>query len=186
VSVRVVKKYPERTTGLQVKVDDCGVGLSADGSDFVPVRAIVVDNEGVPKVLSAEEVYFQVEGPAEIIGGSANQANPMRTEFGTASVLVRAKTTPGNIRVRASSKGLVSGEASLVSRAPVLPLSFDAAYAAASKAPGSGGLTVMHETRSDPFSDLDELKAEVLRLQHEVTSKQQELMEMRMRNKLQN
>ena len=64
-----VKKYAERTTGVQVTVDDGGIGLVADGSDFVPIRATVVDNKGVPKVLASEYVYFQVEGPAEIISG---------------------------------------------------------------------------------------------------------------------
>jgi beta-galactosidase len=184
VVTQVIKKYPERTTGLQVTVDDAGVGLSADGADFVPVRATLVDNKGVPKVLAAEEVYFQVEGPAEIIGGPANQANPMRTEFGTATALVRAKTTPGTIRVKAFARGLTSGEAVLASAAPALPLGFDARYVAASKAPETGTGSVFHDARDKPVSDAEQLAAEVMRLQRELTSKQQELMETR--NKVRN
>jgi beta-galactosidase len=176
---RVVKKYPERTTGIEVAVDDAGVGLTADGSDFVPIRATIVDNKGVPKVLAAEEIYFQVEGPAEIIGSPANQANPMRAEFGTATALVRATTTPGRIRVRAYAKGLVPGEVSLASTAPVLPLGYDADYVAASKVPSTQGVIVFQDARSQPTSDVEKLAEEVLRLQREVTSKQQELMEMR-------
>ena len=38
-------------------VDDAGIGLSADGSDLVPVRAIVVDNKGVPKGLAGKPTF---------------------------------------------------------------------------------------------------------------------------------
>ena len=56
-------------------VNDAGMDLVADGSDFVPVRATIVDNKGVPKVLASEYVYFQVEGPAEIINGPMAHIN---------------------------------------------------------------------------------------------------------------
>jgi beta-galactosidase len=69
-------------------LDDCGIGVTADGSDFVPVRATIVDNAGVPKVLASEHVTFVVDGEGELIKGSA-QLNPMKTEFGTATALVR-------------------------------------------------------------------------------------------------
>ena len=85
IVARGVKKYAERSTAVNVTIDDAGVGLTADGSDFVPVRATIVDNKGVPKVLASEYVYFVVEGPGEIIGGPGSQANPARTEFGTAT-----------------------------------------------------------------------------------------------------
>ena len=60
VVVREDKKYPERSAGVRVTVDDAGSGLVADGSDFVPVRAAIVDSKGVPKVLAAEYVHFEV------------------------------------------------------------------------------------------------------------------------------
>ena len=69
VVCRQCKKYPERSTGLQLALDDLGIPLAADGSDFVPVRATVVDNKGVPKVLASEYVHFTIEGPGQIIGG---------------------------------------------------------------------------------------------------------------------
>ena len=116
-------------------VDDAGVGLVADGSDFVPVRATIVDNKGVPKVLASEYVYFEVEGPAQIIAGPLAHANPAKTEFGTATALLRATTTPGVIRMKAHVQGLKSGEAHLASAPAPLPLGFDARYAAASKPP---------------------------------------------------
>ncbi|MGA2248014.1 MAG: glycoside hydrolase family 2 TIM barrel-domain containing protein [Verrucomicrobiota bacterium] len=179
VVVREVKKYPERTTGIQVTVDDLGLGLTADGSDFVPVRATIVDNKGVPKVLAAEDIHFEVEGPADIIGGAFNQANPMRTEFGTATALIRARTTPGDIKVVAYSKGLVAGQASLVSTAPALPLEFDGAYAAASKPPAEGGRLAGQTGNTEIPVDSAGPETERVTQQREVTSKQQELMELR-------
>ena len=142
-----------------------------------------MDNKGVPKVLATEEVTFQVEGPAEIIGSAANQANPMRTEFGTATALVRATTTPGSIRVEAWAKGLTSAEVSLTSCAPALPLGFDRRYAAATKAPAAGGIAVLQAGKSTSAPSAEQLAEEVVRLRQEVTSKQQELMELR--NKVQ-
>ncbi len=179
VAARVVKKYPERTSGVRVTVDAAGIGLVADGSDFVPMRATVVDNKGVPKVLASELVYFEVEGPGEIIGGAYNHANPVRTEFGTATALLRATTRPGVIRVRAHVQGLSSGEACLASAPAPLPLAFDAAYATASKAPAVGVGVTIHAVGSDQPADVRQLQAEVQRLRRELTGKEQDLMELR-------
>ena len=179
VAARAVKKYPERTTGVRVTVDDAGMGLTADGSDFVPVRATIVDNKGVPKVLASEYVYFEVEGPARIIAGPQAHANPVKTEFGTATALLRATTSPGVIRVKAHVQGLKSGEASLASTPAPLPLGFDARYVAASKLPAAGDSLTIHTGDSDPPSDVKRLKEEVQRLHRELTSKEQDLMELR-------
>jgi beta-galactosidase len=154
------------------------VGLTADGSDFVPVRATIVDNKGVPKVLASEYVYFFVEGPGEIIGAPGSQANPARTEFGTATALLRATTQPGVIKVRAVVKGLGAGEAVVASTRPPHPLNYDAAYAAASRAPDQGANTVI-QPAVQPAGDEQTLKDEVRRLQLQLTSKEQELMELR-------
>ena len=180
---RTVKKYPERTTAVQVIVDDAGAGLAADGSDFVPVRAVIVDNKGVPKVLASEYVFFEVDGPAEIVGGLINQANPVKTEFGVATALIRAKTAPGIIRVRAYVRGLSPGEAYLASSAPPLPLWYDSRYVASSKAPETGNLlALLTGTSSDLPTDVAQLQQEVQRLQRAVTSKEQDIMDLR--NKL--
>jgi beta-galactosidase len=178
VAAREARKYPERTTAVDVTVDDAGVGLTADGSDFVPVRATIVDNKGVPKVLASEYVYFFVEGPGEIIGAPGSQANPARTEFGTATALLRATTQPGVIKVRAVVKGLGAGEAVVASTRPPHPLNYDAAYAAASRAPDQGANTVI-QPAVQPAGDEQTLKDEVRRLQLQLTSKEQELMELR-------
>ena len=179
VAVREVKRYPERTTGVLLSVDDAGIGLTADGSDFVPLRATIIDNKGEPKVLASEYVYFEVQGPAEIVGGPGNHANPVKSEFGTATALLRAKTTPGVIVVRAYAEGLKSSEAHLASTAASLPLAFDAAYAASSKSPSTGSVAIVHGGVSGLPGDVTKLQEEVQRLRREVTSKEQEIMELR-------
>ena len=176
---RAVKKYPERTTAVKVIVDDAGIGLTADGSDCVPVRATLVDNKGVPKVLASEYVYFEVEGPAEIIAGPLAHANPVKTEFGTATALLRAKAAPGVIRIRAHALGLSSGETHVVSAPAALPLAFDARYAAASKQPVTGNGETICVSGSDQPADVTQLRGDVQRLQRELTSKEQDLMELR-------
>jgi beta-galactosidase len=181
VVVTEVKKYPERMTGLRVTVEDNGIGLTADGSDFVPVRADVVDNKGVLKVLSTADVSFQVEGPGEIIGGEFNHANPMRTEFGTATALLRSTYKPGVIKIKAFARGLAAGEATVTSAAPVLPLVFDQNYAASS-AHAAGGSQVAAGGAmggGDMPSDVTKLQEEVNRLRLELTSKEQDIQELR-------
>jgi beta-galactosidase len=179
VVARMVKEYPERTSAVKVSIDDAGAGLTADGSDFVPIRATIVDNKGVPKVLASEYVYFEVEGPGEIIGGTADQANPMKTEFGTATALLRAKTTPGIIHVKAYVKGLRSDETYVVSTPASLPLNFDQQYVATSKLPDNGNKVIFLNGDSNQAADVKQLKADVQRLTQQLTSKEQDLMELR-------
>jgi beta-galactosidase len=178
VVTREVRHYPQRTTGIAVTIDDLGLGLSADGADFVPVRATVVDNKGVLKVLASESVYFEVEGPAEIIDSPAARNNPAKTEFGVATVLLRATTQPGVIRVRAHAPGLKSGEAVLTSVAPAQPLAYDAAYAAASKDPAQS-TALLIKNNDQGSTDMKKLKDDLQRFKQELTGKQQELMELR-------
>lgn len=179
VAIRVVKKYPERTTGIRLTVETTGCGLTADGADFVPVRATIVDNKGVPKVLAEEYIYFQVEGPGEIVSSPMSHTIPVRTEFGTATVLLRATTTPGLIRIKAYDAGLKSGEADIVSTSPALPLNYDPQYAAASKPPATGGQAVVLVNDGNEQSDVTQLKEKVQQLQLQLTSKEQDLQELR-------
>ena len=66
---------------------------------------------GIDHQLAEEYVYFSVEGPGEIISSPMSHTIPARTEFGTATVLLRAKTAPGLIHLEAYDSGLKSGEA---------------------------------------------------------------------------
>lgn len=181
VAARLVRRYAERTTAVQLRVADAGIGLAADGADIIPIRAVIVDNKGVAKVLASEQVSFEVDGPASIVDGPLAHANPARTEFGTATMLLRAGTAPGIIRVRAHVPGLGSGEVHLASNPSPLPLAFDARYAAASRPPATGAGVIVRAAESDQPADVQRLREEVQRLQQELTSRTQELMELRSR-----
>ena len=178
IVARGVKKYAERTTAVNVTIDDAGVGLTADGSDFVPVRATIVDNKGVPKVLASEYVYFVVEGPGEIIGGPGSQANPARTEFGTATALLRATTKPGMIKVARSSKVLLPAKRKLPPqprpvRLPTMSLT------PPHRNPQTRQRQAVVQSAGQAAGDMQKLKDEVHRLQLQLTSKEQDLMELR-------
>ncbi len=83
------------------------------------------------------------------------------------------------IRVRAFVQGLSSGEAHLVSTTPLLPLDFDAKYAAASKFPATGNTVMIHDNDSDEPSDVTQLREQIQLLQRQLRSKKQDLMELR-------
>ncbi|MBO9154736.1 glycoside hydrolase family 2 protein [Chitinophaga sp. GCM10012297] len=170
VVCREVKKYAERTTGIKLTVDSLDMGLVADGADFVPVRATIVDNKGIPKVLAAEEVHFEISGNGSLIGGI------MKTQFGTATVLVKTGVRPGQIKIKASAAGLKSDEITLVSTASPLPLLY-------SENTSLQPVLPVPSMKEDQLTnaDVEKLKEENARLRQQVTSKEQEIMEMRSR-----
>jgi beta-galactosidase len=178
VVCKEVKRYPERTTGIRITIDSLGQGLVADGSDFVPVRATIVDNKGVTKVLAAEDVHLDIlSGDAGIIGNDITTINPMKTQFGTATFLLRAGVTAGRIRVRASAPGLKSAELEIVSTAPRLPLLY-------SDTARTRLMPLQGPQLNQPIytnTDLEKIKEENNRLRLQLTSKEQEIMEMRSR-----
>jgi len=188
VVCRQEKRYAERTSAIRLTLDGAGVGLTADGADFIPLRATVVDNKGVPKVLASELVRFEVEGPGQIIGGAENGANPMKTQFGVATALLRATTQPGTIRVRAWAPGLKAGELALASSAPATPLLFSGAYAVASRASrasDAGAVRVVAPPGGPSApgggagASTEKLQQEVRRLQLEAVSRDQEIADLR-------
>ena len=91
-----------RPNRIKLWVDNEGVPLRADGSDMVVVVAAITDERGTIKRLSNETIRFEISGPGVLVADSATRTNPRPVEWGTAPVLVRATTTPGTIRVRAS------------------------------------------------------------------------------------
>ena len=88
-------------TNIKLSVDDEGMMLVADGSDFVPVIASVTDQQGNVKRLNNLTIRFEVEGQGRILGNHLNGANPRIVEWGTAPVLIQSTTTPGTIRIKA-------------------------------------------------------------------------------------
>ncbi len=173
-----VKKYPERSAGIKLVVDASGVGIAADGSDFVPVRAIIVDHKGVPKVLASEYVTFEVSGNGSLIGGEENTINPVKTQFGSATILVRAGVDPGMIKIKATADGLKGDEVSFSTRPSPLPLLFTDSLSVSS---AKRSIPETKNTQKKVISNdsLQQLKEENIRLLQELTSKEQEIMEMR-------
>ncbi len=101
VVVREKKMPSRRETKLQLRPDNEGQPLLADGSDFIPIIAEVTDDLGNVRRLAKENILFTVEGEGEIIGGSAIDANPRAVEWGSAPVLVRSTVFAGKIKVTA-------------------------------------------------------------------------------------
>jgi beta-galactosidase len=89
-------------TNIELSVDDEGMAMVADGSDFVPVIASVTDQQGNVKRLNNLAIHFEVEGQGRIIGNHQNGANPRIVEWGTAPVLIQSSTIPGTIRIKAA------------------------------------------------------------------------------------
>jgi len=182
VVVRKVKPYAEKSVGLKLEIADEGMPLTANGSDFIPVRAYIVDRDGAKKVLAREYVYFEIEGPAEVIGGVENHANPVLTKsMGIATALVRAETTSGRITVTAHAEGLESASISLESVEPTFSLLFDEQYQKASKKPEHDFVIIESKRGSDSPSDVEQLQEEIKKLRLEVTSKHQDIMDLRNR-----
>ncbi|MDT8389046.1 MAG: glycoside hydrolase family 2 TIM barrel-domain containing protein [Lentisphaeria bacterium] len=92
----------DRRKELVLHADTSGIDLQADGSDFIPVVARIIDEHGQILRLTDDTVRFTVTGPANIIDG-ADGINPQKLIFGEAVVLLRATTEPGTITVRAES-----------------------------------------------------------------------------------
>ena len=83
-------------------VDNEGVDLKADGSDFVTVVAAVTDKQGHIKRLNNSIIQFKISGEGFLLGNEAFIANPRQVSWGTAPVLVQSTTKPGDITIQAS------------------------------------------------------------------------------------
>lgn len=101
VVCREEKMPSRRSTKLQLRVDEMGHQLVADGSDFIVVVCEVTDDLGHVRRLAKENIRFTVEGEGEIIGDASINANPRAVEWGSAPVLIRTTQKAGKIKVKA-------------------------------------------------------------------------------------
>ncbi|MEG0428061.1 MAG: glycoside hydrolase family 2 TIM barrel-domain containing protein [Akkermansia sp.] len=105
INGKVVTKHQitpaRRPQKIKLSLDNEGVPLQANGTDFAVVVASITDGQGNIKRLNDEVIQFSVEGPAEIIGDASIGANPRAVEWGTAPVLIRTTNTPGKVKVHA-------------------------------------------------------------------------------------
>jgi beta-galactosidase len=183
VAAREVRRYPERSAGIELQLDDAGLGLTADGSDFVPVRAYIVDAKGVPKVLDSSYVTFEVTGPASIIGDATSYANPMKAQMGIATALIRAGNSPGEIHIRAASKGYTPAEVSFESKAPKMPAVAGQGVASGAARPRATARVAAQPAKPVPAApaEIQKLNAEIKRLQQELTVKEQTNQELQLK-----
>ena len=129
VAATATRRAWDRRQKLVLAADLCGLPLQADGGDFVPVVARIVDKNGEVVRLTDDTIRFSVEGPAEIVGGDTQSINPQKLCWGEAVILVRAGIEPGLITVRAESANAgvckpLTGEVSFTSIAPARELIF--------------------------------------------------------------
>jgi beta-galactosidase len=97
--------YASKAPGrIELKLADQGVPLVADGSDIMPLVATILDSGGNPKHFRNDDLVFTVTGEGRLVGDAEIGANPCRTEFGTAPLLIRSTGRAGQIVVEARLK----------------------------------------------------------------------------------
>lgn len=97
------KRYPAgQAHHLQLRLDDDGQPLRADGSDAVVVIAEMVDKRGNVKRLNNSLIRFAVEGERRLLGDAVVGVNPAPVVWGSAPALIRSTLRAGKIRVNAS------------------------------------------------------------------------------------
>ncbi len=85
-------------------IDLSGKEVQSNTNDVVFVYANITDENGNIVFNSKNEISFSIEGDGELIG-----QNPINSEAGTATILLRAGKTPDNIKITAVSNGLEVG-----------------------------------------------------------------------------
>ncbi len=90
---------PEKIT---LWIDNDGVDLKADGSDFVTVVAAVTDKQGHVKRLNNSIIKFEISGEGTLMGNELFITNPRQLSWGTVPVLVQSTAQSGTITINAS------------------------------------------------------------------------------------
>lgn len=104
------RRTPGEPHRLVLAADETGEPFVADGADTLFLHATVVDKDGTPVPDAALPVHFELDGDATLIGD-----NPRPAEAGIASMLIRAGTNKGIIRVAASAPSVQSAEQTIES-----------------------------------------------------------------------
>lgn len=114
---KIIATQEVKTAGeekqLEIKADDEGIDMVADGSDLMMLHAYVQDENGTVCNQSDKELKFTVvSGDAQIVGDGDKRvgANPLRAEAGITGVYLRAGMKPGKVVVKVEGEGLKSDE----------------------------------------------------------------------------
>jgi len=84
---------------IKLTYDRSGKSLKADGSDVVFVYATVCDSSGNPVSGSGIPIQFIIKGEGKLIG-----QNPIKSEAGIASILLKAGQIPQTLFIEAQAK----------------------------------------------------------------------------------
>jgi len=95
---------PEDATSISIEADTQDIALTADGSDFIFVHAMVQDKNGTVVPSSNYKILFTVEGDAKLIG-----ENPVCAQAGIASIILQAGINPGVVKLTATGDGISGG-----------------------------------------------------------------------------
>jgi len=113
------------SSGLKTATEPVKIALSADrspikadGQDLSYITVELLDAADTRNPLASNLINFEIEGPGTIV--AVGSSNPMGTESfkqpvrkayqGRCLVIVKSGTTPGDIRLKASSEGLPQAE----------------------------------------------------------------------------
>ncbi len=88
--------------------------MTADGTDLAHITVTVADDYGVPVYLSADEITWQISGPARLLGlesgdhtsSEAYQSSRRRVFQGRQIGYVQATKTSGEVIVTLTAPGL--------------------------------------------------------------------------------
>lgn len=138
-------------------VDNEGIKMEANGSDFVTVVAAITDKDGNIKKLNNYSVRFQIEGEGRLLGGQEILANPAPIRWGTAPALIQATLKPGKIKIIASvlfegSQMPISGELEIESHPSSFPLVYnveEATYISTASASKNSSVHIQSATQRD-------------------------------------
>lgn len=176
--VATCKREPSRRPSkIILWLDNEGVDLVANGSDFVTVVAGVADQKGNIKRLNNYDIKFTIEGEGRIMGGADILANPRQVVWGTAPVLVQSTERSGKIKIKAEvlmkgSQMPAAGEIEFETVPSSLPLVFDAAEAA--KIGGTVKVDEQQSDRAELEKKLESLQKELNAIKLKEVEKQQE------------
>ena len=100
---------PGDARAVQLSIDTSGRDPESGQNDVLFVYASIIDQNGTVVPDAESEVFFEVEGDAELIG-----YNPIKAEAGIATILLKLGESEREITLRAFSDGLGSDEYQVV------------------------------------------------------------------------
>ena len=105
---------PGSAARVAVTIDTANLPFTADGSDIAIVYASIVDANGTVVPTATNSVNFTiVSGPGDYVGN-----NPQAAVAGIASILLRSRTTGGQIIVSATTGSLTPGSDTVTTPPP--------------------------------------------------------------------